>query len=478
MNENAASKKSENLKTALLVLAMLLVLGFALAVDRMSRTAYDVHEMVGQELFPDLKDALKVKKLQITKYDTNSGTLIPFEVCQLPGQAGVWVIPSHANYPADAQEQMVKAATALLDLRVIDIATENESSHADYGVLEPKPHAVPAGESGVGTRVVLRDEKDAPLLDVLIGREVEPNSGKYYVRRSGQFPVYIVKIDTSALSTDFAQWIEKDLMKLAPWDVDQLIINQFAQDIQGNPVPFRCFGLRYADMQVPDWTLLMYIEYTPDFRPRQLPMPEGKMLDAVRLNECKDAISEMRVCGVAEKPQSLGTAMRDTGSVPVSDELNEQLEPYGFLVRNVPMPDGSVMSALFSVDGYTNVYTKSGLVYVLRFGGSAGENRRYLCIQAELNPESIPEPELTPLPENADAAAKTIIEAQNREKLAERENAVAQAQLRVNELNEKFARWFYIIPEETYRDIHLTSDDIFTEEHEDEHEHEHDEHEH
>ena len=37
--------------------------------------------------------------------------------------AGLWLIPSSSNYPADAEAQMRDAATALIDVQVLGIAT-------------------------------------------------------------------------------------------------------------------------------------------------------------------------------------------------------------------------------------------------------------------------------------------------------------------------------------------------------------------
>ena len=40
----------------------------------------------------------------------------------------VWSIPSHSDYPADAKEHMAQAATALLDLEVLSVASERPAT--------------------------------------------------------------------------------------------------------------------------------------------------------------------------------------------------------------------------------------------------------------------------------------------------------------------------------------------------------------
>ena len=63
-------------------------------------------------LFPDLADAGKAASLEIVSYDDELATLAPFKVVQ---SGGVWVLPSHDNYPADAKDQLAAAATELVD---------------------------------------------------------------------------------------------------------------------------------------------------------------------------------------------------------------------------------------------------------------------------------------------------------------------------------------------------------------------------
>ena len=54
-------------------------------------------------------------------FDEDTATMRPFKVAQVNG---VWSIPSHSNYPADAREHMAEAATALLDLEILSVASD------------------------------------------------------------------------------------------------------------------------------------------------------------------------------------------------------------------------------------------------------------------------------------------------------------------------------------------------------------------
>ena len=60
-------------------------------------------EQQAKVLFPDLADASKAASLEIVSFNDETATLKPFKVVR---SDGVWVLPSHENYPADAKDQL------------------------------------------------------------------------------------------------------------------------------------------------------------------------------------------------------------------------------------------------------------------------------------------------------------------------------------------------------------------------------------
>jgi hypothetical protein len=79
---------------------------------------------VGKPLFPDLSDASKAASLEIVSFDEDTATLSPFKVVK---SGGVWVLPSHQNYPADAKDQLAAAATELVDRPIVDLVSTSPS---------------------------------------------------------------------------------------------------------------------------------------------------------------------------------------------------------------------------------------------------------------------------------------------------------------------------------------------------------------
>ncbi len=106
---------NENTKTISFIFTAAAVLVLAWAF-RPAAPPLVTDEMVGKSLFPELDDPLKAKKMRIVTFDEGTSQVREFEVAQANG---VWSLPSHQNYPADAKDQLASAVSALVDLKVL-----------------------------------------------------------------------------------------------------------------------------------------------------------------------------------------------------------------------------------------------------------------------------------------------------------------------------------------------------------------------
>ena len=190
--------------------------------------------MVGKSLFPELDDPLKAKRMRIVTFDEGTSQVREFEVVQTNG---VWSLPSHQNYPADAKDQLASAASALVDLKVLAAVSNDARDHELYGVVEPKPAKDQFGQQGVGKLVVVEDENDKPLARIIIGKEDKPSrrdefaqtdTQLRFVRIPGQDQVYRVQMKADKFSTKFSDWIETDLLKLNPWDITDVKLRDYS----------------------------------------------------------------------------------------------------------------------------------------------------------------------------------------------------------------------------------------------------------
>jgi len=478
-------------------------------------------------LFPAFDDPLKATSLEIVEFDESTATLRPFKVAQVDNE---WSIPSHENYPADAENQLAEAAASLVGLKPLDMASDSPGDRQLYGVVEPDPHKLKPGDTGVGMRVEMRNKDDEVLLSLVIGKKVPDREELRYVRIPGKDPVYTVKLKTDKLSTKFEDWIEEDLLKLSTLDVRRVQINDYSVDIlAGRRTPRSLMTLEYDDKDS-KWKLIEDKAFQ-EGNYVDMHMADDEELNTSKLNDMKWELDDLKIVDVARKPEGLSDNLKDTGQVQADSEAFQSLANRGFYI--VPVGDHY---ELLSSEGEISILMKDGVQYVLRFGqvtgsgaeesagteeeegekteeekteeekkegGSGGGMNRYLFVMAEFNPDAIPKPELEPLPTNEEAPdAKSAdetaseenatadkpaeedapkdekadsdtddkeadaekerqrIEKENKRKQEEYDEKVKKGKEHVNELNQRFADWYYVIADSVYQKIHLSREDV------------------
>src|SRR5262249_46029724 len=124
---------SENNKTIGFVAAAVALL-LAAWMLRPAPASIERQDDIGQEFFPDFKDPNTATSLEVVEYDEPSGGLRPFKVAQTNG---VWSIPSHEGYPADAKNQLEQAAAAMIGLEKLSMVSESPKDQETYGVVDP-----------------------------------------------------------------------------------------------------------------------------------------------------------------------------------------------------------------------------------------------------------------------------------------------------------------------------------------------------
>lgn len=399
---------TENTKT--LIFGMAALAATALAIGTRTRTAEVASlESSDKPLFEQFTDPLLAKSLKIVRFDEGLANLSEIEVKQVNG---IWTLPSHDAYPADAKDRIRDAATPFVDLRPIRIVSDSDGDHALYGVQEPSQDKSAVGDQGVGTLVNIKDEAGTNLVNVIIGKPVKGQEGQRYIRRVNQSRVYVAAIDPTKLPAKFEDWIEKDLLNVNAWDISKLQLKdytfQVAQTLQG---PVTDFEQRLEITLTDDngtWKLDQLLEARDgQMQPTQL--LEGEELNTDRINALKDALDSLEIVDVQRKPQGMGEDLRaDKGFF--SDQAGvDSLVERGFY----PVQISGDAIELLSTDGEVLATTKDGVEYVLRFGRVAGVDteseegklKRFLLVSARVDQSQFPEPVLEPLPEAPAAAA-------------------------------------------------------------------------
>jgi hypothetical protein len=426
---------TENVRTVSYIGVALGLLVVAGLVNR-KPVVEPVESQVGQALFPNLKSPEDVAGLEIVTAGDAGGTH-KFRVVR--GPSG-WTLPLHDDYPADAEKEVAGAAASLIDLKALSVVSTLPSEHAVYGVVDPE-NASPGAE-GVGKLVKVLDKSGNNLARLIVGKQDKPTGDAMdsqelrFVRALPQDAVYRVAMPSAKFSTNFADWIETDLLKLDPWDITGVTLKDYTFDVVtdplGRPVDQRYEQSSTMELAFNDkdskWSLNKLVKFE-DKKPQAIEMAADEELNSVRLNEMKTALDDLKIVDVEPKPAGMSANLKANKTI-FNKETVQSLVDQGFYP--VPVEEGG-QPEILSSDGEVLVAMKDGVEYTLRFGGVAGIGKkedeadaddktkektdgeekkddsqgttlnRYIMVSARFNPDSVPKPELEAVPGASDA---------------------------------------------------------------------------
>jgi hypothetical protein len=371
-------------------------------------TQSEVYKQIGKPLFPDFTDPGKAARLEIVRVNQELGQVNKFEVAR-DKKTDLWIIPSHNNYPADAEAQIRDVSLLFVDMKVQDIVTTAPEDHAYYGVVEPNEQTATSG-SGVGTLVTVESRDGEKLVQLIVGKPSKNSShNEHFVRRPGQDVVYLASIDTSKLTTKFEDWIEKDLLKLNAWDIADIRIQDYS--VTGT-IQQGVFGLTKRfdvtlkwDSSKGQWTLDKFVTFRGD---RAIPaqMAPDEELNTTKLNDLKNALDDLQIVDVFRKPKGLGADLKAERGLLNDAEGVQSLVDKGFY----PLASSGDQVELLSANGEIHVGMNDGVQYILRFGqttqdANSGKLNRFLFVMATFDESRIPMPEKPAILNTPPAAA-------------------------------------------------------------------------
>ncbi len=490
---------------------------------------FDVQQNVGRIL--NQFDVEEAKRMKIVTFDQETASMREFEVAE---QDGLWTIPSKQDYPADAIRQMGAAATCMIDRKVLRIAAESAAQHAELGVVDPTAPKLDTKATGVGTRVFISNNSGSSLVNMIIGKQVPDTEQQYYVRNTDQDVVYVVNLEPENLSTQFEDWIEKDLLQLNTFDIRHLHVKDYSIEMRRVLTPNGRqmqvgwdrrgeFRLAYDDTES-IWLAEQLQEFNTDKEELvDFSLGENQELNDEALSELRSGLDDLTIVDVERKPSGLSADLKAGGDFLKDIEAADSLINRGF--APISPNEGEDLDILSS-EGEIVCTLRDGVEYVLRFGnlqmdsdapvengatGASEENpdagiHRYLFVMARFNETMIEKPELAELPElpedseepaasegnpaeeqqedepagteEADTKAEDAedsteptelekliaerksIEADNQRHLDEYQEQLKSGRQRVQELNERFGDWYYVIDNSVYQLIHLGRDDL------------------
>jgi hypothetical protein len=412
----------------------------------------------GETFFPDFTDPNAARTLEVVEWDEATGSAVPFKVTF---EGGRWTIPSHHGYPADGKDRLAKTAAGVIGITKDDFRTDNVADYEACGVIDPLDTANP-GTTGRGKRVTIKGDNDVVLADLIIGKSFEGREGFHLVRVPGEKRVYGARINLD-VSTKFKDWIEADLMLIDKEETDRFVLKDYSIEETTGRLNERDEVVITKDGD--HWNMNR--------------TPAGKEVDTYKVNNLLRAVDELTIEGVRPKPEGLTATLSRAGGTSITQGDMLSLQEHGFYFTR----DGRLVSN----EGELQARTADGVTYTLRFGeiafgqglavsagsaaastpGQAGENR-YLMITAAFERALFPEPARATNRSFEGKADSLLTLDERKQKDINTAHArwiarVESGQRRADELNARFAKWYYVISSESFDALHLRRADLLRE---------------
>jgi hypothetical protein len=318
--------------------------------------------------------------------------------------------------------------------------------------------------------VTIKDASGTVLVDVIIGKDVPERDGFKFMRYPGENRMYAVAI-TPEVSTNFTDWIEDDLLLMESDDIVAVLSNSYsvieATDPatgqprttleNDNPFYFELFespAIGEDGMSQPEWTLAAPPVWGPDGReidpatyagaeplPQAMTPPEGKELNATRVKQIVGASDRVKIVGV--RPRAA------------------QLDPFDMKAKGFFLVGEPPRLSLLGNEGEVHLISNDGVIYTLFFGEVTYASGEALTAGSP-GVDEMPEEKA----ENASANRYMFV---NVSYDPRRDQAASEPPLgtelrgkaRADMLAERFERWYYVIPDSSFVQIHKVPDDFW-----------------
>jgi hypothetical protein len=416
----------------------------------------------GEAFFPDFEDPNAAATLEVVEFDEEAGAARPFKVTN---DGGRWTIPSHHDYPADGEDRLARTAAGVMGIHKDDFRSDNVADHEALGVVDPLDEGA-TSLKGRGQRLTLKDESGAVLADFVVGQQPEGRDGFRFVRIPGQKRVYAARMDVD-LSTRFEDWIERDLLKLERGDIAKVVIKDYSINERTGRLDQRDVVTLTKDDEG-DWEADR--------------MRSNQEVDSTKSGALLGALDDLNIVGVRPKPDGLSASLARTQGARLTQADVQSLQSRGYYFTY----DGQLVSN----EGEVQVESAQGIRYTLRFGevvygrGDAltagteasgagdespedrgpGENR-YLFITADFDAKALPEPRApsdTSFQQKAESEW-TDGDREQKERFDTHEEwktKVEEGREKAEELNRRFAGWYYVIPADDFEKLRVSRKDL------------------
>ena len=319
----------------------------AFVADRTSQpTVLTGYENVGEEFYPEFADPTQARSLRVVSYNEDSATLKVFNV---EFKDGVWKIPSHHGYPADAEAELAETAASVVGVVRGALESRRKSDHERFGVIDPLDESN-TNLKGRGQRLTLSNEGGTPLVDFIIGKAVPEQAGEFYVRKVDEDSVYRTKLKID-LSSEFSDWIEPDLLKVERDRLMEIIVNKYSIDEGKRRIVNRELSTLTRKKSTDPWELKGLNK-------------ETEKVNTADVNQMVNTLDDLKIQGIRPKPTGIASELKKSGQLRLNPVDFVDLQSKGFILASDPQGN----QQLVSNEGEVIAATNQGVVYSLYFG--------------------------------------------------------------------------------------------------------------
>ncbi len=291
----------------------------------------------GEVFFADFTSPDQVARLEVTEFDEATASPETFIVTN---RDGVWTIPSHSNYPADARTRMARAAGLFIGLTKASVRSDKPADYEALGVVNPAK--ADASSKGLGTLVTFFDKQDQVLASLIVGDVVEGRDGMRFVRVPGKKRTYVAKVP-GEVDTDFSEWIETDLLQLDSWKLARIIFDNYSVNESTGRIEL---GEKLVAKK-------------KDFKWSLDGLAENEELNEDKMRDVTSELDNIKIVGVRPKPEGLGADLKLKKGMAGQTALGSLMSRGYFLGPN---------DRIYSNEGDLIAATEDGVEYTLRFG--------------------------------------------------------------------------------------------------------------
>lgn len=319
----------------------------AFIADRASQpTVLTGYENVGEEFYPEFADPTQARSLRVVSYNEDSATLKVFNV---EYKDGVWKIPSHHDYPADAEAELAETAASVVGVVRGALESRRKSDHERFGVIDPLDESN-TNLKGRGQRLTLSNDGGTPLVDFIIGKAVPDQAGEFYVRKVDEDSVYRTKLKVD-LSSEFSDWIEPDLLKVERDRLVEIIVNKYSIDESKRRIVNRELSTLTRKKSTDPWELEGLNK-------------ETEKVNTNDVNQMVNTLDDLKIQGIRPKPPGIAQELKKSGQLRLNPVDFVDLQSKGFILASDPQGN----QQLVSNEGEVIAATNQGVVYSLYFG--------------------------------------------------------------------------------------------------------------